>query len=66
MGDNEPHTNGVNGGGESDDEVNIHGSDGICDVSNQKWSVFFSFLLLIWGLVEEVVQEPVHMWKWVK
>ena len=23
MGDNEPHTNGVNGGGESDDEVNI-------------------------------------------
>ena len=34
MGDNEPHTNGINGGGESDDEVNIHGSDGICNVSN--------------------------------
>ena len=26
MGDNEPHTNGVNGGGESDDEVNISGA----------------------------------------
>ena len=25
---------GVNGGGESDDEVDIHGSDGISDVSN--------------------------------
>ena len=29
MGDNEPHTNGVNGGGESDDEVKmINPSDG--------------------------------------
>ena len=24
MGDNEPHTNGVNGGGDSDDEVGHH------------------------------------------